>query len=68
MSTNKLYELNINGLSEQEVLNKLSHLSMVANSYMTNHELNHSKIIDLLVTGFSGKLKSWWEKHLTESY
>ena len=24
------------------------------------------KIIDLLVTGFSGKLKSWWEKHLTE--
>ena len=39
---------------------------MVANSYMTNHQLNHPEIIDLLVTGFSGKLESWWEKHLTE--
>jgi hypothetical protein len=58
----KLYEWNIDGLSEQEVLNKLSHLTMVANSYMTNHQLNHPEIIDLLVIGFSGKLKSWWEK------
>ena len=66
VSVDKLYEWNIDGLSEQEVLNKLSHLTMVANSYMTNHQLNHAEIIDLLVTGFSGKLKSWWEKHLTE--
>jgi hypothetical protein len=66
VSVDKLYEWNIDGLSEQEVLNKLSHLSMVANSYMTNHQLTHVEIIDLLVTGFSGKLKSWWEKHFTE--
>jgi hypothetical protein len=66
VSADKLYEWNIDGLSEQEVLNKLSHLTMVANSYMTNHQLNHIEIIDLLATGFSGKLKSWWEKHLTE--
>jgi hypothetical protein len=56
----KLYEWNIDGLSEQEVLNKLSQLSMVANSDMTNHQLTHVEIIDLLVIGFSGKLKSWW--------
>jgi hypothetical protein len=62
----KLYEWNIDGLFEQEVLNKLSHLTMVANSYMTNHQLNHIEIIDLLATGFFGKLKSWWEKHLTD--
>jgi hypothetical protein len=68
VSAYKLYEWNIDGLSEQEVLNKLSHLTMVANSYMTNHQLNHAEIIDLLVTGFSGKLKSWWEKHLTEEF
>jgi hypothetical protein len=37
MFADKLYEWNIDGLSEQEVLNKLSHLTMVANSYMTNH-------------------------------
>jgi hypothetical protein len=66
VSVDKLYEWNIDGLSEQEVLNKLSHLTMVANSYMTNHQLNHIEIIDLLATGLSGKLKSWWEKHLTE--
>jgi hypothetical protein len=66
VSADKLYEWNIDGLSEQEVLNKLSHLTMVANSYMTNHQLTHAEIIDLLVTRFSGKLKSWWEKHLTE--
>ena len=66
VSADKLYEWNIDGLSEQEVLNKLSNLTMVANSYMTNHQLSHAEIIDLLVTGFSGKLKSWWEKHLTE--
>jgi hypothetical protein len=66
VSTDKLYEWNIDGISEQKVLNKLSHLTMVANSYMTNHQLNHIEIIDLLATGFSEKLKSWWEKHLTE--
>ena len=66
VSADKLYEWNIDGLSEQEVLNKLSNLTMVANSYMTNHQLSHAEIIDLLVTGFSGKLKSGWEKHLTE--
>ena len=39
---------------------------MVANSYITNHQLIHVEIIDLFVTGFSDKLKSWWEKHLTQ--
>jgi hypothetical protein len=58
VSTDKFYEWNIDGLAEHEVLNKLSHLSMVANSYMTNHQLTHIEIIDLSVTGFFGKLKS----------
>jgi hypothetical protein len=50
VSADKLYEWNIDRLSEQEVLNKLSHLTMVANSYMTNHQLTHAEIIDLLVS------------------
>ena len=41
---------------------------MVANSYMTNQQLTHLEIIELLVTGFSCKLKSWWDKHLTDEY
>ena len=39
---------------------------MVANSYMTNQQLSHLEIIELLVTGLSRKLKSWWDKHLTD--
>ena len=39
---------------------------MVANSYMTNQQLTHLEIIELLVMGFSCKLKSWWDKHLTD--
>ena len=66
VSADNLYEWNIDGLSEQEVLNQLSHLSMVINIYLTNHQLTHVEIINLLVTGFSGKLKSWWKKHLTK--
>jgi hypothetical protein len=61
-----LYEWNIDGLSEQEILNKMNHMSMVANAYMTNHDVSDYDIVELLVTGFSGTLNSWWDKHLTQ--
>ncbi|KAI5351381.1 hypothetical protein L3X38_004272 [Prunus dulcis] len=38
---------------------------MVANSYITNHSFRQSKIVTLLETGFTGTLRSWWDKHLT---
>ncbi|KAL4643357.1 hypothetical protein ACB092_02G086400 [Castanea dentata] len=67
VSTEKLYEWNIDGLSEQEIVNKMAHMSMVATAYMNNHDdLDHSDIVDLLVTGFSGTLRGWWDSHLTE--
>jgi hypothetical protein len=66
VSADKLYEWNIDGLSEQELMNKMNHMSMVANAYDTNHKLSQSEIVDLLATGFSGTLRSWWDKHLTE--
>ena len=53
VSSDKLYEWNIDGLSEQEILNKLQHISMVANNYITKHNLSQSQIVDLLVTGFT---------------
>ncbi|KAI5339378.1 hypothetical protein L3X38_018650 [Prunus dulcis] len=65
VSSDKLYEWNIDGLSEQEILNKLQHMSMVANSYITNHSFKQSEIVPLLVTGFTGTLRYWWDKHLT---
>ena len=40
---------------------------MNANAYITIHNLDHAKIVDLLTTGFSGTLRGWWEKYLTEN-
>ena len=44
----------------------MGHMSMVATTYMNNHDLDHAEIVDLLTTGFSGTLRGWWEKYLTE--
>ncbi|CAL2240220.1 unnamed protein product [Prunus armeniaca] len=38
---------------------------MVANSYITNHSFRQSEIVPLLVIGFTGTLRYWWDKHLT---
>ena len=34
ISSGKLYEWNIDGLAEQEILNKIQHMTMVANNYL----------------------------------
>ena len=39
---------------------------MVRIAYMNNHNLNHPKIVDFLVIGFSGTLRGWWDSYLTE--
>ena len=41
-------------------------MSMVANAYITNHNLDHAKIVDLLTIDFFGTLCGWWEKYLTK--
>ena len=58
--TDKIYEWNIDGLSEQEIINKMSHTSMVCIAYQNNHDLDQPEIVNLLVTGFSGTLRGWW--------
>ena len=66
VSANKLYEWNVDGLSEQEIINKMSHMSMVGITYQNNHDLDQPEIVNLLVTGFSGTLQGWWDSYLTE--
>jgi hypothetical protein len=51
VSAGKLYEWNIDGLSKQQILDKLIHMIMVSNSYATNHGLSQPEVIDLLVSG-----------------
>ena len=66
VSADKLYEWNIDGLSEQEIINKMSHMSMVGIAYQNNHDLDQPKIVNLLVTGFSSTLHAWWDSYLTD--
>ena len=66
ISADKLYEWNIDGLSKQEIINKMGNMSMVGIAYMNNHNLDHPEIVDLLVTGFSSTLCGWWDSNLTE--
>ena len=59
VSFDKLYEWNIDGLFEQELMNKMNHMSMVANAYDTNQNLSQLEIVDLLAIGFFGTLRNW---------
>ena len=44
----------------------MGHMSMVGIAYQKNHDLDQLEIVDLLVTGFSGTLREWWDSYLTE--
>ena len=66
ISADKFYEQNIDGLSEQEIINKMSHMSMVGISYKNNHDLDQPEIVNLLVTSFSSTLRGWWDSYLIE--
>ncbi|KRG89538.1 hypothetical protein GLYMA_20G030000v4 [Glycine max] len=46
-------------------MNTLQHMTMVATAYQTSHECSKETIIDILVAGFSGQLKGWWDNYLT---
>ena len=66
VSADKLYEWNIDGLSKQEIINKMSHMSMVGITYQNNHDLDQPEIVDLFVTIFSCTLHGWWDSYLIE--
>ena len=66
VSANKMYEWNIDGFSEQEIINKMSHMSMVGIAYANGHDFTQLEIVNMLVTGFSGSLRGSWDSYLTE--
>ncbi|KAL0010898.1 hypothetical protein SO802_006006 [Lithocarpus litseifolius] len=49
----------------QEILNKIQHMTMVANSYLDEGR-PHKEVIELIALGFTGKLLQWWNNYLTE--
>ena len=42
-------------------------MTMTANAYKTQTGTLDKAIVELLITGFSGQLKGWWDYHLTKT-
>ena len=64
ISSGKLYEWNIDGLFEQEIQNKIQHITMVANNYL-NDGITNAEVVELIVLGYTGKLLDWWNNCMT---
>ncbi|KAG5071561.1 hypothetical protein JHK86_006772 [Glycine max] len=64
-SANNIYEWNIDAQMEYNIMNTLQDMTMVATTYQTSHECSEETIIDILVAGFSGQLKGWWDNYIT---
>ena len=60
----EVYSWNIDGLSEHEILIVLRQMQMAATAYLTESD-NHNAA-QVLLTGFTGTLRYWWENFLTE--
>jgi len=41
-------------------------MTMATNAYKTQTTNPNKAIVELLIAGFSGQLKGWWDYHLTE--
>jgi hypothetical protein len=61
-----LYEWNIDGMSQYEILNELHEMLMVSNVYKGNNKTDH-QIASIIITGFTGQLKGWWDNTLTDT-
>ena len=58
-----LYEWNIDGMSQYEILNELHEMLMVSNVYKSNNKTDH-QIANIIITSFTGQLKGWWDNTL----
>ena len=63
-NNHEIYTWNIDGLSEYEILVVLRQMQMAATAYL--QESDDWNATQLLLIGFTGTLKVWWENFLTE--
>ena len=59
-----IYSWNIDGLSEHEIFVVLRQMQMAATAYLQDSD--DWNAVQLILTGFTGTLKLWWENFLTE--
>ncbi|KAK9734444.1 hypothetical protein RND81_04G140200 [Saponaria officinalis] len=63
-SPNVIHEWNIDGKSEYEILNTLQEMGMATTAYKLR-ENNEQIVFSILISGFTGQLKNWWDNSLT---
>ncbi|RVW71016.1 hypothetical protein CK203_059713 [Vitis vinifera] len=60
-----IYEWNIDGMTEYNILTKLQEMTMVSTAYKLNNRLPDHAVAQTIVAGFTGQLKGWWDNYLT---
>ncbi|WJZ90314.1 hypothetical protein VitviT2T_009466 [Vitis vinifera] len=60
-----IYEWNIDGMTEYNILTKLQEMTMVSTAYKLNNRLPDHAVAQTIVVGFTGQLKGWWDNYLT---
>ena len=63
-SNDFIYDWNIDGLSEHEILNVLRQISMASTAYLSDG-VDHI-VVQLIIAGFSGTLRYWWDNCLND--
>nr|XP_012568173.1 uncharacterized protein LOC105851568 [Cicer arietinum] len=64
-SGDSIIEWNIDGHSEQNILNIIQAMTMAATAFKTSGKNTDKKAALLLITGFTGQLKEWWDNIVT---
>ncbi|KAH9750856.1 hypothetical protein KPL71_014042 [Citrus sinensis] len=65
-NASSVYEWNIDGMSEYNILGLLQQMTMAANAYKTQQGTSDKAIAEILIAGFIGQLKGWWDHLLTK--
>ena len=52
-------------MNEYQILNSLQQMTMASNAYKTQTGTSDRSVAELIIVGFSGQLKGWWDYHLT---
>jgi hypothetical protein len=53
-------------MSQCEILNELHEMPIVSNVYKSNNKTDH-QIAHIIITGFTGQLKGWWDNTLIDT-
>ena len=63
-SNDFIYDWNIDGLFEHEIFNVLRQMTMASIAYLTDGDDHNA--VQLILAGFFGTIKYWWENCLND--